>query len=216
MTYKIIEINHKYSEFVYAGPVFGYAQIALAYVSYILNKKATLVLEHREHKWHLTKFAMIFGPKIIEVNQPTTLKKVQKVAENYVENNNNNKYLLSFGLYSNIDILAEQLKKAIPVFMKDPKRLWIVAGSATILNALYKIFPTTYFNVVQVGKKIWTDQLDEKRTKLYISEEYFTKIAKKQPPYPTVATYDAKLWTFVLKYGENGDFIWNVGKDIFQ
>ena len=68
--------------------------------------------------------------------------------------------------------------------------------------------------VVQVGRTIWDDLLDKKRTTLFISKERFNDIAEKQPPYPTVATYDAKLWTFFLKHGKNDDYIWNVGKDI--
>ena len=95
-----------------------------------------------------------------------------------------------------------------------PKTIWLVAGSATILSVLYEIFPKTYFNVVQVGAKIWDDQLDKKRTTLYISDEKFSHIAEQQPPYPTVSTYDAKLWKYFLKYGKNNDYIWNVGKDI--
>jgi hypothetical protein len=65
-----------------------------------------------------------------------------------------------------------------------------------------------------VGKKIWPDQLND-RTTLYISTESFMDRAVIQPPYPSVSTYDAKLFTFYLKHGLDGDYIWNVGKDIF-
>jgi hypothetical protein len=75
-----------------------------------------------------------------------------------------------------------------------------LGGSATILNALYNVFPNIFFNVVQVGKKIWPDQIDPNRTKIHISDERFADIAKIQPPYSTVKTYDAKLWKYVLKY----------------
>ena len=67
--------------------------------------------------------------------------------------------------------------------------------------------------VVQVGKKIWDDQLELNRTTLIVSDEYFYDKAEIQPPYPTVTTYDAKLWKYVLKHGENNDFIWNVGQE---
>ena len=97
----------------------------------------------------------------------------------------------------------------------NPVRIWLVAGSATLLKALYKVFPTSYFLVVQVGKTIWPDQIEHgKRTQLYKSPHKFHERANKQPPYPTVSTYDAKLWEFVTKYGQGGDYIWNVGKDI--
>ena len=50
--------------------------------------------------------------------------------------------------------------------------------------------------------------------KLYIAPEKFWEQALEQPPYPSVSTYDAKLWQFVLQDAEPNDYIWNVGKDI--
>ena len=67
--------------------------------------------------------------------------------------------------------------------------------------------------VVQVGKRIWPDQIEPGRTTLFISKESFIDNARDQPPYPSVATYDAKLWVFFKSHGKSGDYIWNVGKD---
>ena len=41
----------------------------------------------------------------------------------------------------------------------------------------------------------------------------FNEKANIKPPYDSIIKYDAKLWEFVLKYGKDGDYIWNVGKD---
>lgn len=95
-----------------------------------------------------------------------------------------------------------------------PKRVWVVAGSGTLLSILYRVFPTSQFGVVQVGKKIWPDQLELDRTQLYVAEEKFFEVSKQPPPYPSVATYDAKVWQFVLQHGENGDLVWNVAADL--
>lgn len=71
--------------------------------------------------------------------------------------------------------------------------------------------PETKFMIVQVGKKIWTEQMDRiKNKELFIAPEKFMDTALRQPPYVTIPWYDAKLWQFVEKHGENGDFIWNV------
>lgn len=214
----IIKSHHDTVEFVYAGPVYGYAQIALSYIASKLNKKATLFLAKTQPLHHLTEFAKQFNPKIVEIEFNTKfntkLKDVQKAASLYVKSRINT-YLLPFGLSGkeNVEILAEQIKKANNIINPNPKRIWLVAGSATLLNALYIVFPNTFFNVVQVGKKVWPDQLDETRTKLYTSDQKFWEEAKILPPYPTVRTYDAKVWIFVMKYGEDGDYVWNVGKD---
>src|SRR5439155_585810 len=119
-----------------------------------------------------------------------------------------------------IRMMAEQIAKRLPTYPHDlndpknhPKRMWVVAGSATLLNALYIVFPNTFFNAVQVGRTIWEDLIEPNRTKIYVSDEKFYNKASLLPPYPSVATYDAKLWKFVLQDGEDGDYVWNVGKD---
>jgi len=35
-----------------------------------------------------------------------------------------------------------------------------------------------------------------------------------RPPYPSLDNYDAKVWQQILKLGEEGDYIWNVGKNV--
>ena len=96
--------------------------------------------------------------------------------------------------------------------MQYPKRIWLVAGSGTLLKSLRKVFPRSKFMVVQVGKKIWPDQMRVK-DKLFVSPKKFWEKADPLPPYPSVSTYDAKLWEFVLKYGKNDDYVWNVAKN---
>jgi DNA modification methylase len=209
----MIEKTNK-EKYVYAGPSQGYAQIALAYTCKIMHKTAVLFLPREQRRTALTEYALSFGS--VELNEfPVDLKTLQQKAQDY-SNNNANSYLLAFGGHEPLYI--KELCKAIKMSIKEltikPTRIWIVAGSATILSALYKVFPKTHFCVVQVGKKIWPDQLEENRTTLYISEERFTEKALIQPDYPTVSTYDAKLFTFFLKYGLDGDYIWNVGKDL--
>jgi tRNA1(Val) A37 N6-methylase TrmN6 len=207
----------KKDTFIYAGPPQGYAQIALAYACKLTHKKAVLFLTKMPKLTELTKYAMSFNseknPDVVSLHEITgNLKKAQECAEKYNKSKPNS-YLLSFG--GNEPIYLKELKKslqdAIPRGIK-PKRIWLVAGSATILNVLYKIFPTTEFHVVQVGKTIWDDQLELKRTTLYISDERFSDTAIEQPPYPTVKTYDAKLWKYFKRFGKSNDYIWNVGK----
>ena len=232
--------------FVYAGPSEGYAQIALAYVCKLLGRKCIVVLPESKKGTlnQLTKIAKSHGAEIIQVpkrnNKPPTLKVVQNYATNMVikhnktvSKNNEKMELLPFGLHSELFIseLTKRLKQSIPaeLLKNPPKRLWTVAGSATLLASYARIWPKTKFMVVQVGKKIWSDQLGATKAKgdgeweftgpkafeseLFIAPEKFYQTAKEQPPYPTVRTYDAKLWQFVISNGKEGDYIWNVGRD---
>ena len=206
------KINKK--KFIYAGPIQGFAQIALAYGARLTHKTAVLFLMKKYPRTSATQFALSFDSVELHEIENGYLKKLQERAEKYHKENSDS-YLLSFGCGEKTytDILKNNIRESIPKNIS-PKRIWIVAGSATVLNALYKIFPDTYFLVVQVGKKIWDDQLDLKRTTLFISDEKYVDPAKELPSYPTVATYDGKLWAFFKKHGKQGDYIYNIAKDI--
>jgi hypothetical protein len=157
-------------EFVYAGPVFGFAQVALAHVARVYRKSATVVVR-RQHNglYPLTQRARNLGAKVIEVPPPGRLADVQAAAEHYVAEVNRGRppdapkaELLSFGLHCPLfmDTLEGRLREALPreLLSRPPVRLWLVAGSATLLAVFARLWPSTTFLVVQVGKTIWDDQ----------------------------------------------------------
>jgi hypothetical protein len=225
----IVPLLEKYKdkdEFGYAGPVFGYAQIALAYACKLLRKQAIVFVEYSHNLHPFTKYAQDLGAKIIKVNpkkrraKNTPLKEVQEYAEEY-SLDKPDMLLLPFGLDSiEFNRLFVNALEPFAANLKDskdglPATIWTVAGSATLINVLYEVFPDTNFNVVQVGKTIWPDQIENgKRTKLFVAPEKFWENSKQLPPYPSVNNYDAKSWQFIKKYGKNKDYIWNVGRDI--
>lgn len=206
-------------EIIYAGPDTGMAQIALAVGCKAFNKQAIVFLNTYKHANPLpilTQNAIKLGAKIFYTDSPTgrTLKETQDAALKYYEEDIENRLLLPFGLHSKegeltfncfVQALQEVLGK-----IKEPKRLWCVAGSGFLFSVLHHIFPKTKMMIVQVGKKIWPDQLENMNAKLFIASEKFAENAKEQPPYNTIPWYDAKVWHFVKKYGQDGDYIWNV------
>lgn len=233
--------NSTAEEFVYAGPNNGFAQIALAYAAKLTNKKCTLFVARIKKNHPFTIRAQKMGAKIVQIRNGY-LATVQREANAYVcrsnakygepngesngepngEPNGNLKgglkvELIPFGGGNETfkQYMIDNIIKALPdtLVKTPPRRIWLVGGSATLLNVLYKVFPDTHFGVVQVGKKIWDDQLKLDRTIKYIAPEAFNERAIFQPPYPTVETYDAKVWAFAAQYGESGDYIWNVAKD---
>ncbi len=204
--------DQKYNSFIYAGPTEGMAQVALSLSAAIIPEtKAVLFINKIRPMAPLTLKAMQFKPEIHEI-QGGYLAKLQELAAKYHKDHPSS-YLLEFGAANSqyIRLETKAIKKSLPANLQ-PKRIWLVAGSATLLNILYDIFPPpTKFMVVQVGKTVWPDQLDSARTTLFVSPERFGDTAKKQPPYPTVPWYDAKLWAFFLDHGCDQDYIWNVG-----
>lgn len=107
-----------------------------------------------------------------------------------------------------VDALLEQVGSL------QPARLWITVGSGTILTALKTLWPTTEFICVQVGRDISgvMTRLGIPLENRYVSRYKFAQsIGKKErPPFPSLANYDAKAWTFIDKNGKHGDYFWNV------
>ena len=212
----------KKKEYIYVCPYTGGAQVALGYGAKITKKRITLFINKVRPRHNLTKKALKYGNINLREIKSGSLKKMNKMAEDYyleMKKKEGNDYIelikLGFDNKKYTNIFTKELKKSIPkdLIKNNPKRLWIPTGSTILLNCLYKIFPKTYFLVVQTGKTVWPDQIEPKRTKIYISKENFYKKAKYQPPYPTTKSYDAKAWFFVKKYGLEGDYIWNITKD---
>jgi hypothetical protein len=222
-----IEAHPEYDEFVYAGPQEGAAIVALCYGAELTRKRATIFVARQRPRHHHVKYACSFKNSTLVEPSDKRLKMVQKEAEDYVNSKNkkgNKKkvYLISFGL--NIPeynkMFCKNIKNAMPrtLLLKNPKRIWVPGGSATLYKTLLKVFPDSDFVLIETGKSIWNDNktLNMSRTKLIKKIEKFYDVAKYQPPkkfFNPVRTYDAKIWRFFLKECEEGDFIYNVWKD---
>jgi hypothetical protein len=207
------------NEVIYAGPDGGIAQVALAYSAALCNKKATIFLNTycQGNKPPLVLLAEALGATI-HLPDPKShgrnLEQTQIEATAYAAASPD-RHILPFGLRGkpgepNFDLFKEALLESLRGALA-PTRMWLVAGSGFLLDVLHSIWPETKYMVVQVGKRVWPDQLSDKNAELFVAPESFGDRASSQPPYPTVPWYDAKLWQFATKNWMPGDCIWNVG-----
>jgi hypothetical protein len=152
----------------------------------------------------------MYGVEISAIG--SNLKNTLSRAVSYVDKDKS-RMLLDFGVAEFQPSLVQALNPWKTLFSAySDKSVWLVSGSATLLNVLYQIFPSsTRFNVVQVGRTIWKDLIEQDRTTVYVAPERFFQRAQIEAPYPSVPQYDSKLWRFVLEHGKPGDLIWNVG-----
>lgn len=211
-----IDMLPKSKPFIYAGPPQGIAQVALAYIGQLKNIKTYMVYAAPSKNTpihNMSKKALRYNINLIWGGP--TLATVQEYGKNLAKKIDG--ILLPFGLndYDFKICLIRALRVACKhLIEKPPRRLWLVVGSGVILNCLYHVLPTTYFLGVQVGKAIWWDMIDSSRTRIFIAPQKFIEGTDILPPYPSVSSYDAKLWQFVIKYGETGDYIWNVANEL--
>lgn len=191
--------HHK--EYVYAGPCEGYAQVALAICAKRYGVKATVFSAARNEPHANTLVAIAAGAKHVGV-RPGYLSVVRDRAHWYAHENHAK--LLPFGLKTPelIDAMAD-VASSIPDM---PDEVWCVAGSGTLCLALQKAWPTARVCAVRIGKAV----PDIGRAVLFEAPERFEQYAKEPPPYPSCGNYDAKLWSFVRRFGNPGALVWNV------
>ena len=212
------------NEIVYAGPATGFAQLALAFACCKAKKQFIGFMQGRQNGcFPITEKASTYGANITIYS--CQLIDVQSKAEEYAATHSN-AFLCPFGLECDEyrEILVKQIKNALPENFDAPKRIWLAVGSGTLLRALASIWTETIFMPVRVGKRFWEDQFEPSVWKRLGDGMDLEELACKQsfyepvdeylrPPYPSVNTYDAKVWQFIRKYGKNDDYIWNVAKD---
>jgi hypothetical protein len=77
-----------------------------------------------------------------------------------------------------------------------PSQIFVAAGSTVIAQTLASIFPETEMHLVQVGKKIWPDQVPG--AVIHVHPARFKDKCTHVPPYDTPLTYDGKVWDILL------------------
>lgn len=201
-----------YNEIVTYGTVYGYSQVATAWCCREVGLLCTIFLPETLPRTRMTREALTLGASIVDVGPdngyPTNTVLLLK-AQNYAQKETDRK-ILQLGIDEPEFIQALSDNITIIKGNINPKRIWLAGGSGVLARALSKVFPNTELCIVQVGRKIYSEVLEGINHVLYVSPEPFRNNAEIIPPYRSLRHYDAKIWRFVRKYGEDGDYIWNV------
>src|SRR5947209_8376294 len=134
------------AEYVYASPVYGYTQVALAHAARRAGKRATIFCAKRNIRHPRTAEAAKAGASVREI--PNGYMSVVRCrAKEYCAETG--AYLIPFG-FDSPQILAALTKVAASLPVK-PTEVWSVAGSGVLTRALQAAWPDADFHVVQVG-----------------------------------------------------------------
>lgn len=186
-------------EYVYASPVYGYAQIALAVTARAMGKRATIFCAQRLHQHARTREALRYGARVVEV-PAGYLSVVQARARAYCAISG--AALLPFGLDTPCFIAGlAAVARTLPVV---PYEVWAVAGSGVLVRALQQAWPAAAVHAVQIGSLPRIGH-----AMLYQAPEQFAQDARVSPPFPSCSNYDAKAWRFVQRYASPGALFWN-------
>lgn len=138
------------------------------------------------------------------------MKELYLIIDSY---NKKTDYIVPFGFHSNEyeKLLYNKLKKYLLPYIDKIKRLWIIVGSGMVLSSLQRILIKTHFLAVQVAREIKDkDIYDTSRITIYKSSFKLYHDYTVHIKYDSVQSYDAKIFEFINKYGQQNDYIWNV------
>lgn len=95
----------------------------------------------------------------------------------------------------------------------EPEEVWVAISTGVLSRALQIAWPNAKFNCVAVARNLKEGELGRANV---ISEplEFQTPEKKENlPPFPTIATYDGKVWKYIPKNTGRNVLMWNVGTD---
>lgn len=194
----------QYSEYVYASPVYGHAQIALAHACRDHGLRASIFCAKRSERYSLSLEAMAAGAVMHEVPNGY-MSVVRARAREYCERTPGAK-LLPFGLDDPIFINAlAQVARRLPIAA--PREVWSAAGSGVLSRALHMAWPDAQIYGVRVGA-----EPNAPHARIFTAPEKYERPAQVMPPFPSCVNYDAKCWSFIKKYASPGALFWNVGR----
>lgn len=188
-------------EYVYASPVQGYGQVALAHAARAAGKRATIFCAKRRERHTRTRQAETAGARIVEVGPAGYLSVVTARARAYC--NVSGAVLLPFGMDTPEFLEAlSTMARRLPV---TPTEVWTVAGSGVLSRGLQQAWPRAEFHAVRIGSMPHAGHAT-----VHQAPEAFEQDARLPPPFPSCSNYDAKAWRFIKAQAKPGALFWNV------
>lgn len=194
--------------YVYASPVYGGMQIALAAYAKSIGKQAVIFSAKRNIPFANTLKAKAAGAKVYQVPFGY-LSNCQAKAKEFAENNNGQ--LIQFGADGPIAInaIAERMQQAIQIIGQEPDEIFCAFGSGTLMKGIIAGTKAAKIIGVQVGATPAFEVPERCRIVRY--PKPFAYESKLQAPFNSCANYDLKAWEICLAQKKGScTFFWNV------
>jgi len=194
---------------VYVAPRTGYAPYSLTYLAKKYNKKLVLFMpaskEASEHQLRVIEDGAT--PIFLKTPAMPTINGwakefAQKIGAKYLPFGLKHEQVVAGG----VKIFHEAFKdKVIP-------RMWSVFSTGVLSRTLQIALPNVDFSAVAVARNVQPGELG--RAKFYTYHKEFLKDCDSNTPFDCIKTYDAKGWEYMKKYGQLGDWFWNVARNM--
>lgn len=209
-----------YSEFCYASPFSGFAQIALSISANICNVKSKIFAEINPNTQQVSCFTKK-SMKYSKVELFDNLQDATLACKEYVSSKENVMEIpLGFDNSIYKEFLIQELKNQWSLICNQlnfvPKRIWLPLGSGTLIKSFNSFLPEeTQINCVNVN--VLNDDDDRikmiksiNRLNYFKSPLLFAESCQDLPPVPSNVFYDAKIWSILSSNVMHQDLWWNV------
>jgi hypothetical protein len=95
--------------------------------------------------------------------------------------------------------------------ISEPEEVYVAISTGVLSRALQIAWPNAKFTCVAVARNLKAGELG--RASVISEPLAFTQEEPIQPPFPTVRTYDAKVWKYIPKNTGRNILMWNVGAE---
>ncbi len=217
---KILQKNKQIKTLLYSGSSNGFGAVATAYAAYKLGLKSQVFLNGHVSNTRQINTLLALNA---EVNLCPTYGEARDLKYSISDNKNNliTHYNVPMGLNDENNIMTDLLSRQITLAARktilknnENTRIWLVAGSGGIAMSIHKAFPAAKLFLLLTGAGSHKRKVIEwaKKTK-NISIIKDLELKNDVTYYSSVKNYDDLIVPYVIKYGRNNDFIWNVSSD---
>lgn len=194
-------------EIVYVQPRRGFAGISLSYLCKKYNMSLTLVMPSSKEISDHQALCIELGAKPLFA-RIAAMPNANRLAKLYAEKTG--AYYVPLGL--NHESVVAAGVRITHDFFKDkeqPKRMWTVISTGVLTRSLQIALPNTEFLAVAVSRNIQQGELG--RAKFYSYHKPFNSVSDNVPTeFDCEPSYDSKGWDYMNRYGEQGDWFFNV------
>jgi hypothetical protein len=192
---------------VYCQPRTGLAGVSLLDCAKAHGKQVILFMPSSK-RVSLHQACCIERGAEVYFHRIAAMPNLNKKAKEYAEKNNH--YFVPLGLRHEL-ATAAIVHAASQI--EEPDEVYVAISTGVLSRALQIAWPNAKFHCVAVARNLKAGELGRANV---ISEPLaFTAAEKKEnlPPFPTIDTYDGKVWKYIPKNTGKNILFWNVGTE---
>lgn len=201
--------NIEQDTIVYCQPRTGLAGVSLLNVAKKRNKKVVLFMPASKRVSHHQACCIEQGAEPI-FKRIAAMPNLNRAAKQYAMDNGF--AFVPLGLkheFATAGIVHAACK------IKEPEDVYVAVSTGVLCRALQIAWPNAKFHLVAVARNLKQGEAGSGVVEVISEPLEFQSHEKKEnlPPFPTVPSYDGKVWKYVPKNTGKNVLMWNVGTD---